>query len=272
MTARVDEAKMKGVICFGLLLSWLIPVLAMAQSPFDGTWRVVPGSDQFPAKPDVYLLQGGIYHCPTCDPPLEIQADGDDHKIAGEPCYDTVSVKVVDDRTTEEADKKNGKTVRTARMTVAPDGNTATVEWTEMCNAKGDVITVKKTMDRVTKGPDGTHAISGSWHTTKYLNLSENALEATIKLEGDTFYFADPAGQSYAAKLDRTETPWKGDLSNTMVSVKRIDRNTVEQTEKRDGKVIKVIRMTVSADRKTMTWSGGDKAKGTAFQFVAQKQ
>src|ERR1022692_4440480 len=51
---------------FGFVLSCLIPALALAQSPFDGTWRVVPGSDQLPTKPDVYLLQGGTYHCPTC--------------------------------------------------------------------------------------------------------------------------------------------------------------------------------------------------------------
>src|SRR5271166_2039128 len=105
----------------GFVLSYLIPVLARAQSPFDGTWRVVPGSDQFPTKPDVYLLQAGKYHCPTCDPPLAIEADGKGHKITA-PCYDTVSVRVVDSRTTEETDRRNGKIVGTSKMTVAADG------------------------------------------------------------------------------------------------------------------------------------------------------
>jgi hypothetical protein len=54
--------------------------------------------------------------------------------------------------------------------------------------------------------------------------------------------------------------------------VKRIDQNTVQQTEKRDGKIVNIIRITVSTDGKTMTWSGGDEAKGTAWRFVAQKQ
>lgn len=57
-----------------------------------------------------------------------------------------------------------------------------------------------------------------------------------------------------------------------MVSVKRIDQNTIQETEKRGGEIVDVIRMAVSADGKTMTWSGGDKAKGTAWQFAAQKQ
>jgi hypothetical protein len=83
----------------------------------------------------------------------------------------------------------------------------------------------------VAKGPNGAHAISGSWLISKRLNRSENALLVTLKLEGNTFSFADPAGQGYAAKLDGTEAPIAGDLSHTMVSVKRIDENTVEETD-----------------------------------------
>jgi len=93
-----------------------------------------------------------------------------------------------------------------------------------------------------------------------------------MKIEGNIFYFADPAGQSYAAKLGGTDTPINGDLSHTTVSVKRIDSNTIEEIESRDGKVVEIARIAVSADGKTLTWSGGDKAKGTAWQFVAQKQ
>jgi hypothetical protein len=261
---------MKRLVGFGLVLS--CSALALAQSPFDGTWRVVAGSDQFPSKPDVYLLQRGIYHCPTCTPPLEIKANGQDQRISGEACYDTVSVKVLDDHTTEETDKRDGKTVATSRMTASSDGNTATVEWSESCNVKGDVIKAKKIMKRVAKRPPGSHAVSGSWQTIRYLDMSENAKVATMKIEDNTFYFADPAGQSYAAKLDGTDTPIQGDLSHTVVSVRRIDSNTVEETEKRNGKVTGVAQIKVSADGRTLTWSGGDKAKGTGWQFVAEKE
>jgi hypothetical protein len=126
------------LIRVGFVLSCIIPALARAQSPFDRTWRVVPGSDKYPAKPDVYLLQAGTYHCPTCNPPIALEADGEGHKITA-PCYDTVSLRVVDSRTTEETDKRNGRIVATSKMTVSSGGNTATVESTEMCNANGDV-------------------------------------------------------------------------------------------------------------------------------------
>jgi hypothetical protein len=165
-----------------------------------------------------------------------------------------------------------GKTVGTSKMTVSSDGNSATVEWTESCNANGDVITGKDILSRVTKGPRGSHAVSGSWQISKRVNRSENALVVTLKLEGDTFSFADPTGKSYAARLDGTETPIKGDLTNTMVSLKRIGENTIEETDKHDGKVVEVTRFTPSADEKTMRISIENKVKGSVRQFVAHKQ
>ena len=262
---------MKSLLCCVFLVSSIISVQGTAQSLFDGTWKIDLNESQSSTTQYNYLLQDGIYHCPTCDPPLETKADGKDHQITGEPCYDTVSLRVVDAHTTEETDKRNGKAVGTRRMTISPDGDTATVEWTESCNAQGDVVAGKDLLARLTQSPRGAHAISGSWRITKRMNRSENALVATLKLEGDTFSFADPSGQSYTAKLDGTETPIKGDLSNTMVSVKRIDEHTIEETDKREGKIVEVTRFTVSADAKTMTVSMADKANGTIRQFVCHK-
>jgi hypothetical protein len=57
-----------------------------------------------------------------------------------------------------------------------------------------------------------------------------------------------------------------------MVSVKRIDENTIEETDKRDGKIVEVTRFTGSADGKTMTVSMENKVYQTTRQFVAHKQ
>jgi hypothetical protein len=261
---------MRPVLCGVVLISWL--TFVQAQSRFDGTWKIDLAESQSSTTLYVYLLQDNTYRCTTCDPPLDIRADGRDQKITGEPCYDTVSLKVVDDWTTVETDKRNGKTVGTSKMTVSSDGNSATVDWTESCNVNGDVVSETFILSRVTKGPCGSHAVSGSWQILKRVSLSENALVVTLKLEGDTFSFADPTGQSYSARLDGTETPFKGDLSNTMVSVKRIGENTIEETDKHDGKVVEVTRFTPSADGETMTVSMENKVKETTRQFVLHKQ
>jgi hypothetical protein len=54
--------------------------------------------------------------------------------------------------------------------------------------------------------------------------------------------------------------------------VKRIDENTIEETDKRAGKVVSVTRLTISADGKTLSVSISDKLQGSSMQFVAAKQ
>jgi hypothetical protein len=253
------------------LLSWFVPVLGLAQSPFDGSWKLDSNLTQSTIHYD-YALRDGTFHCTTCDPPVVVKADGKDQKVIGDPCYDTISVRVVDHRTTEETDKKNGKIVGTQRMTVSDDGNTATEEWMESCNTKGQAVSGMDIMVRLAPPPHGSHAISGSWKISKRISRSENALAISLKLTPDTFSFSDPAGMGYVASLDGADTPLRGDLSGTIVSVKRIDERTIEQTDKRDGRVIGVTRFVVSAHGDTLTVSEEDKAKGTIRQFVLHKQ
>ena len=254
------------------VMSLLWPALAAAQSAFDGTWRFDLKTAQFPEKPDVYLLQDGMYHCKTCVPLIDIKADGQDQKVTGHPYYDTVSIKVVDERTVEETDKKNGKVVATSKTWISPDGNTLMFEFSDSSNTNAAPVTGKGEEKRVEKGPAGAHAISGSWRATKMDTMSENALLVTFKVSGDSLTMTNPTGQSYTAKLDGTEAPYKGDPGTTSVSVKKTGPSSIDETDKRDGKVISIAHMTVSADGKTMTLALEDKLHGTTSKFTAQKQ
>ena len=49
-------------------------------------------------------------------------------------------------------------------------------------------------------------------------------------------------------------------------------KNTIEETDKHDGKVISVALMTVGSDGKTMTLKVVDKLRGSKSQFTATKQ
>ena len=263
---------MKNLLLFGLVIALLVSVPATAQNAFDGTWKFNLSDAQFAKKPDVFLLQNGTYQCKTCVPPIDVKADGQDHPVSGHPYYDSVSIKVVDDRTIEEVDKKNGKTVTTSKTVVSQDGKTAMFEFSDSSNTNSDPVTGKGSSTQVAKGPAGSHAISGSWVTSKMETLSDNGLTVTFKVEGDSLSMTSPTGQSYVAKLDGTEAPYKGDPGTTSVSVKRVGKNTIEETDNRDGKVISVTRMTVAADGKTMTAKVEDKLRGTNSQFTATKQ
>jgi hypothetical protein len=260
------------VLAVSLLASMLMPAMAMAQSAFDGTWKFDMKTAKFPEKPDVYLLQDGMYHCKTCVPAIDVKADGQDQKVSGHPYFDTMSIRVVDDRTIEETDKKNGRTVTTSKTWVSADGNTLMFEFSDSSATNADPVTGKGEDTRVAKGPAGSHAISGSWRTSKMDTISDNAMMVTYKVSGDTLSMSNPTGQSYTAKLDGTDSPYKGDPGTTSVSVKKVDKNTMEETDKRDGKVIGVAHMAVSADGKTLTVKYDDKLHGTSSEITAMKQ
>ena len=249
-----------------------MPVSAMAQSVFDGTWKVDMSKAQLPKKPDVYLLQADMFHCKTCVPPVEVKADGQDQKVTGHPYYDSMSIKIVDDHSIEETDKIDGKIVATSKWTVSPDGNTLIVEFSNSSDTNAAPVSGKSKATRVAKGPVNSHAISGSWRASKLENLSDNALLVTLKLEGDTLSMNTPTGASYSAKLDGTDAPYKGDPGITSVSVKRMGKNSFEETDKRDGKVISVAKITVAPDGKSMTIAVTDKLHGTTSEFPALMQ
>jgi hypothetical protein len=246
----------------------LMPGLAVAQSAFDGTWKIDMSTVDFSKKPDVFLLQNGMYECKTCAPPYDVKADGADQSVSGHPYYDTVAIKVVSDHEIEETDKKDGKVVATSTTTVAPDGNTITFTFSDSSATNGGPpVTGKGEATRVAKGPAGSNAISGSWRTTKMEGLSDNATVFTYKISGDEITMTNPTGQSYTAKLNGTEAPMKGDPGVSSVSVRMRGKDTLEETDKRDGKVIGVFKMTVAADAKTAKASYDSKLENRVTDF-----
>ena len=57
-----------------------------------------------------------------------------------------------------------------------------------------------------------------------------------------------------------------------MISLKKVDANTLEETDKRNGKVVFTAHITVSADGKKMTYAGHDKERDRDMMFVLNKQ
>jgi hypothetical protein len=79
-------------------------------------------------------------------------------------------------------------------------------------------------------------------------------------------------GQSYDAKFDGKEYPIKNDPAETTVSLKRIDANTIQETDRRGGKVIDIIRMAASADGKTLSVEDADQVRNTKMTYTMMKQ
>jgi len=263
---------MKLTIVSAILAAAFLSVPAMADSPFDGTWKGDVSSAQMPKKPDVFVLKDGMYSCKTCAPSYTIKADGTDQPVIGHPYFDTIAIKVVDDHIIQETDKKAGKTVTTSSVTVAPDGKTATFEFTDSSNSNGAPVTGKGTSKQVAKGPAGSHATSGSWITTSFASLSDNGVTVTYKTDGDMLTMSAPTGQSYTAKMDGTEAPFKGDPGVTSVTIKKMGTRTMMETDKRDGKVIGTAKSTVSKDGNKISVVYYDKLHDRTTRYTAVKQ
>jgi hypothetical protein len=255
-----------------LLAILLLPVVATAQSPFDGTWKQDLSKSKVHMKPLVYLLQDGMYQCESCPAPFTIKADGQDQKVSGMAWMDTMSVKVVDDHTIELVSKKDGRVTNTQKRTVSPDGNSLTEDTTDTTVAGVAPVTNKSTWKRVAMGPSGSHLFSGSWDATDMGTTSENGLLFTIKVAGDTMNWSTPSGQSYTAELDGTRAPFVGDPSMDTISVKRLSASSVESTGYSKGNVVYRDKSTISADGKTMTTDWESRLSDATGQSIAEKQ
>ncbi len=266
---------MKKNICLAVLgpVALLVPALAGAQSPFDGTWKADLSKVNFPTKPDVFLLTGGMYSCKSCAPPYTVKADGADHAVTGHPYFDSVAIKVVGDHEIQETDKKSGKVVGTSTTTISADGKTASFTFSDASDTNGGApITGKGEAARVAAGPAGSHAVSGSWRTTKMQNLSDNGITVTFKVANGELTMSQPTGQTYTAKLNGPDAPMKGDPGITSVAVKTTGTHTFVETDKRDGKVISVLTFTVAPDGKTAKASFDDKQQMRTTTYAAVKQ
>jgi hypothetical protein len=82
----------------------------------------------------------------------------------------------------------------------------------------------------------------------------------------------DMNGVGYDAKFDGKDYPMVGDMAHTMVSVKRLSDHSFEETDKRDGKIESVFRLTVSADGKTAQYTLEDRRHHTTSNGTLHKK
>jgi hypothetical protein len=117
----------------------------------------------------------------------------------------------------------------------------------------------------------GADQLSGTWsmnaEKSKYspgpapksLTVTIESDENNYKLEATgTDGDGKPIHIQYSAKFDGKDYPAAGVTNADTVSIKRIDANTVETLQKKDGKVMMTVKTEVSKDGKTRTstWHG----------------
>jgi hypothetical protein len=264
----MNKVERYGAIALFVAAALLVPAACAGESPFDGTWKENIAQAKFSPKPNVFYLSEGWYHCVSCSPAFDAKADGQDQPVTGQ-AYDTIAVKEVDPKTISITIKKAGKVVSELTRSVSADGKTLTYKTTSHPMNSDQPVTSEATAKLVGIAPSGVHATSGSWQIEK-VKESDNGVTVTYKTNGDELTMTDPTGVSYAAKFDGNDYPVKGSYGYNAVSLKKIDPHTIEETDKRDGKVIEVSTIKVSG--KTMSVTSTNKQLDRTETFTATRQ
>lgn len=262
---------MKRLLIAGFTLALLVPALALAQSVFDGTWKLDPTTvHQSGGKARIIHLKNGWYEC-NCTPPVKVKADGQEHAVKGHKGFDSVAVTVINDHSIRRTDQKDGKVVSENTFTVAVDGKTATGEFSDhngSNNAEGKAV-----WKRVAEGAPGSNAVAGSWRLDHVLSASGNVFDPTYKIEGDMVTSSNGAGDSYTAKLGGKAAP---DMTNGKadgtVSVRMLNSHTLRETYAKNGKVTSTATLTISPDGKTMKMVLHNVKTGATTSMTHHKQ
>jgi hypothetical protein len=250
-----------------LLFVLLTPLAAFADSPFDGTWVAQTDSFVFAKKPDVYVLDKGVFQGKTFVPPVKIKADGTDQPVTGHAYFDTLAVSVASPGNVNLVFKKAGKTMFTNDCSVSADGKTLTISYKDESGTQP--ITGTNSFTRVAAGPKGSDPISGSWRGAKVDSASASGLTVTFKENVDGLTMNTLTGQSYDAKFDGKFVPVAGDPGGTMVALKKVNNHTIVETDKRMGKVTDVYTYTTGGA--SMHVVDDDKLHGTTSSWTNKK-
>jgi hypothetical protein len=251
----------------------LAAISASGQRAFNGTWRANNQSLENQGS-NQYSLRKGIWRCDTCVPKIAIKADGHDHRVNSSLYYcapkaDMESVHVLNDHSIEITDKLSGKVVATNKLTASDDGKTLTTDW-KTISENGKESRGKFDSERVGVAQAGVNKVSGNWRPER-TNTSEDVITVTYNVTADGLAMSAPTGESFTAKFDGKEYPFKGDPGITGVSLRKIDENTIEETDICKGRVITVSHMTVGRDGKIMKVTVEDKLRKAKISWTADK-
>lgn len=245
---------------------------AYAKDAFSGTWKGDVKASTPSTKPFASVLNDGTYTCSTCIPVVKVAADGEFHPVAGHAYYDEMAVTIVDPMTVRRATRKGGKPVGDTTATVSADGKTLTSAFNDLSAANGIPVTGTGVSTRVTTGPSGSHASSGSWRQTSEGQVSDSGLVFTLAQVGKVVTYSTPTGTSYVATTGGPAVAVVGDPGWTTVSLKQPSLNTLHETDYFEGKVIGKYIMTISPDGKMMTMNANDIKYGRTSTLIAYKQ
>lgn len=245
---------------------------ALADSPFDGTWKAQVSSIALQAKPDSFQIKNGVYTCSSCTPAAySVPADGAYHAVKGKDYWDDVAITVVDDHSAKFSFRKNGKVISDNAYVVSPDGATLTMTAHNTNNGGSVPVDSSVSETRIGAPVAGAHLISGQWKSAPPTSVSDQAMMITMAVSDGMLHLKTGLGETLDAKVGGDYAPDVGDPGKTMTKVAQLGPRTLQLTDMRAGKVTEVSTYTIQDDG-TLKGSWRDLQDGSTGGFTATKQ
>lgn len=221
---------------------------APAEDPFVGEWKLNPSKSKFVDEMKVESAGGNKYAFDFGGgKPETIATDGTDQPGMG---GTTLAVTVEGPEAWKVVRKKDGRMLLTANWTLSKDGSTLTDDYTGMGpDGKGS------TVNYVYKRAAGGAGFAGDWVSTS-ATINFEYLVKVLPYEGDGLSIIDSTeGLTTNVKSDGKDYPEAGPNApkGLMASARRVNPQTVEITDKVNGKTAFTRQLELSSDSKTLT-------------------
>lgn len=228
-------------------------VTALAEATISGSWRTISAHESLTPPPEVAYddqdsdaIKITVINGPE---PVVAKLNGHFTPVKSNPDADAVAATRPNARTLVIRFKKGGR-ILTSRRVVAGDGKHMIVTDTGI-GPKGRVNSVS-VWEKISTDA-ATQPYVGRWQQ-QYIDMRlRPAPRYHFEVNGDEFLATSTEGLKVVAKSDGKEYPQK---DGSIASVKRIDSNTYDITDKKGGELKWLLHVQVDQDGKhaTVSW------------------
>ena len=219
-----------------------------ANDPFVGEWKLNPSKSKLSDVMKVESAGGNKYAFDFGGgSPETIVVDGTDQPGTG---GTTLSVTSEGPDSWKVVRKKEGRILLTATWKLSKDGNTLTDDFTAT-QPNGSPFNLQYVYKRMAR----TSGLAGTWESTTETVNSVFVLQVR-PYEGDGLSFIDPSQEETTnVKIDGKDYMKVGPnvAPGSASSVRRVNQNTLEMTDKINGKIMDTQQIELSSDLKTLT-------------------
>jgi len=252
----------KSAVLAILVTGWSVA----ATDPFIGKWKLNLAKSQTAGQwVKVEDLGSNKYRFDDGAVPQTLVADGKDQPLE---FGGTMSLQKTGDTTWKTVSKRDGRTLSESTWTMSPDGKQLTIHTTGT-RLDGSKFDSEGVMARTS----GTGGLAGTWESKSEKTSSSAAWEIQPYENGLSFVY--PANKNRLdMRFDGKEYTEEGPTAPKGISTsgKRPNSNTLQLTDKHDGKIIDTADWSVSSDGKVLTMTIHSTGQKKAEVLVYERQ